>query len=380
MRSIARSLVRPGLVVLALITLVIALASSGVGWAESVVVGAGNLRRLVIDGAPQSQVTELDITTGGGAAVTLSGRRATLAFTGGGGTVTAGAGLTQTGTTLDVGAGTCTTVGADSVGLNLDCAPTWTAVHTHAARVLFPSGTNAAPAVSFSADPDSGFVHSAGSGITQVGVVVDAQTIIMCSTLDCTFGPRIMIANTGNATAPSVTWSADGNTGFFNNSNDAIGVTAGGTERARWTTTGLGLGVVPTAPFSLKSHTAFANSERNMRTHGVRTTDATQTHSTIVTMTVDATRCWLQANIQADGTTNTSHGTYQVNASVRRNAGAVSVVGATTTTYFESDAAMDVTVTASGNDVRLSLTGLGAGDSTIDWAASSAWQCVTSST
>lgn len=46
----------------------------------------------------------------------------------------------------------------------------------------------------------------------------------------------------GSAAAPSLGFAADPNTGLFNAAADAIGFAAGGSERARLTTTGLGIG------------------------------------------------------------------------------------------------------------------------------------------
>lgn len=46
----------------------------------------------------------------------------------------------------------------------------------------------------------------------------------------------------GTAAAPSITFTADTNTGFYRSGGDAMGVSVGGNNRFRWNTTGYGLG------------------------------------------------------------------------------------------------------------------------------------------
>ena len=62
----------------------------------------------------------------------------------------------------------------------------------------------------------------------------------------------------GTAAAPSISFAADGNTGIFNAAADAIGFSAGGTEKARLTGTGLGIGVTALHGLHLKGGTPTA--------------------------------------------------------------------------------------------------------------------------
>src|SRR3989304_2733102 len=97
-------------------------------------------------------------------------------------------------------------------------------------------------------------------------------------------GVGVFILNSpvvGMKTPPSLSFSSDTNTGVYRVEADVVGISAGGSERARFTTGGgkitgsLGIGVDPDPDLHVKGHSAFAGSGHRLTTAAVRTTDDT---------------------------------------------------------------------------------------------------------
>jgi len=101
----------------------------------------------------------------------------------------------------------------------------------------------------------------------------------------------------------------------------------------------------------------------------VQTTDATQT--TLDTLTLDAAKTYhIEAWVVGVKSDDTVRASYHIACTAYRTAaGSATLQGAVTVLHSqESDATWDATFTVSGNDLRVSVTGVAA--TTVRWACS----------
>jgi hypothetical protein len=104
--------------------------------------------------------------------------------------------------------------------------------------VQAPNGTASAPSVSFSGDTNTGMLSA---GADQIGWSTGGTQRLLLSNTALT--PTVpVLAPAGSAAAPSLSFSGDTNTGLFSAAADTVGWAVNGTERARLTATGLRLG------------------------------------------------------------------------------------------------------------------------------------------
>lgn len=110
-------------------------------------------------------------------------------------------------------------------------------------------GTDGATAPSFAwdVDLDTGMyrVGSDTVGWACAGAEAARLTASGLTTVGWTTSTLFRVSSSDSASAPGHTWSGDTNTGFFSAGADAIGVTVGGTQIARFDAAGMGLGVNP---------------------------------------------------------------------------------------------------------------------------------------
>ena len=117
---------------------------------------------------------------------------------------------------------------------------------------VFPAGTVSAPSVTFTGDLNTGFYNIAADtiGAATNGVErVRVDTAAVTSTLP-------YVAPAGTVSAPSLTFASDLNTGFYQIAADTIGVTTNGVERVRVDTAA----VTSTLPYVAPAGTAGAPS------------------------------------------------------------------------------------------------------------------------
>ncbi len=104
--------------------------------------------------------------------------------------------------------------------------------------VLAPAGSAAAPAFSFSGDVNTGMLSP---GADQIGWATGGTQRLLLSTTALT--PTVpVLASSGSATAPSLSFSGDTNTGMFSLGADVIGFATNGFERMRVGNNGLQIG------------------------------------------------------------------------------------------------------------------------------------------
>lgn len=92
--------------------------------------------------------------------------------------------------------------------------------------VLGAGGSASAPTYSFSGDTNTGMYNSSSDNLTFTTGGTARLTVSTSLTSTVPF-----YAATGSVSAPTLTFSADTNTGFWLQTTDTIGVTAGGTQR-----------------------------------------------------------------------------------------------------------------------------------------------------
>lgn len=212
---------------------------------DTVKIGSGTSTDKVIDfdtgaGASDSKLTA---TSAGTMTFGLSGTtRATLATTG---LTTTVPSLTAAGSASapaysysgDANTGAYS-VGADDLGfatggtLRVDISTT---SMTSTIPILGSAGSASAPSHSFSGDPNTGMYSAAADdlGFTSGGTLrLDLSTTAFTSTLPYR-------ASAGSASAPSLSFSGNTNTGIYNPSANVVGITAGGTERFEVTGAGV---------------------------------------------------------------------------------------------------------------------------------------------
>lgn len=113
------------------------------------------------------------------------------------------------------------------------------------------------------------------------------------------------------------------------------------------------------------SGTAQGETQRNNSL--IRTTDATVTTITTIATDTNATYT-VGVNIAAIKNDGVAQASYVLYASFQNDGGVLSAVGSLTTAHsFEVNAGLDATITASGTNILIRVTGLGA--TTIDWIA-----------
>lgn len=105
---------------------------------------------------------------------------------------------------------------------------------------IIPASTAASPAINFSSY--GGIYHTTAPNL---GISVSGAAKLIAEQTAINFGPqsnnypRIVVSSTSTAASPSYTWYGDTNTGMFRPSADTIGISSGGTEKVRISSTGL---------------------------------------------------------------------------------------------------------------------------------------------
>jgi hypothetical protein len=101
-------------------------------------------------------------------------------------------------------------------------------------------GTAALPALSFIADPDTGFYRV---GANQLGFSVGGTLRATFNTTDLTMGSGIeILGDYGTAALPGYAFAGDPNTGIYRPASDAVGVATGGVLRATFSDATLTMG------------------------------------------------------------------------------------------------------------------------------------------
>lgn len=129
------------------------------------------------------------------------------------------------------------------------------------------------------------------------------------------------------------------------------------------------------ATLLLKKHDAYAGSEKVEETAAIRTTDATPAHIFTKTLT-DNRMYWFEVKLVCrDEAGGADRGYIKLSFRVHRQSAGVATLGSFVT--VESDVSgVDAEPTVSGNDLRITVTGVAAKN--ISWAATVAYQGVTS--
>lgn len=122
-----------------------------------------------------------------------------------------------------------------------------------------------------------------------------------------------------------------------------------------------------------KVHAAFGGSHGNLATGAVQTADAAQTTAFTLTL-ADNTVYGFEANVVARDTAGVERGLFKRLARVHRQGGGGATLGTVQTIGADdkTNAGLDVTLTVSGNDLRVSVTGLAA--TTIVWVCDVRYQ------
>jgi hypothetical protein len=149
-------------------------------------------------------------------------------------------------------------------------------------------------------------------------------------------------------------------------------------DSARVVSLGLGLDAVSGVGIAQKDHGAFGGSELNVTTGAVQTTDATPTQLKTVTL-ADNSVYWFEAHVIGRDTAGTERAFYIRQARAHRQAAGAATLGTIQAPVTdETNAGLDATFTASGNDVRVTVTGLAA--TTINWTCALRYQRVSGNT
>jgi len=135
------------------------------------------------------------------------------------------------------------------------------------------SGSLAAPGIMFANDPDTGFATTAPNTMFFVTGGLGTWLVTSTSLGTNAAGPTLRTANT--QASPSIGWTFDGDTGFFNPSANLIAITTSGTEKMRIDSTGnVGIGTSsPVATLDVSGTLKFAGSTTPV-SGGVLTSDA----------------------------------------------------------------------------------------------------------
>jgi hypothetical protein len=158
----------------------------------------------------------------------------------------------------------------------------------------------------------------------------------------------------------------------FNDGGSALGGDAGLTYNK--TTDTLTAGTI-----NVKSHTGYAGSQLVIYTAATSTTDATPATISTITMS-DDTAMWIEVHIVARRTSGgNDRAYYQRTALIYRAGGGSATIqmGVLGTVTVESNASYDSTITTSGNDVLVRVTGVGS--TNISWVATIKYQVVVTS-
>lgn len=357
------------------------------------VVSGGFLRRFFEHGTARPQVNE--INAGTGIDVVISGSRATLNVSGGGGPATQ---IRESSgpTTLDVGAigtGQCLVrSGATVIGQTLAAvASSGSATDLSSGTVAYarlPVGTGANTVLA-GTTAFVGTIQDEAASLTQRSTVNFTGSGVSCgdnagsSRTDCTIsgGYQTVGVNGTSQTQRGrvnfvntsvLTWAGADNAGT--NSTDVtptiVTVPAGQTPVGATRTLTCGAGLTGCGDLSADRTIAVDHIRAALAHATLQTTDAVQT--TIFSYTVPTgtmVRVWVVCTaLRSD---SAAGGTYQRIGGWKNNAGTVTLVGAGVSPGTPGDledaalAAADITIDISSTTVRARLTGIGA--TTINW-------------
>ena len=116
---------------------------------------------------------------------------------------------------------------------------TWTVPSTTATTVIANSGSAATPSIAFSGDTDTGFYNA---GANQIGIAASGAQIFAMSASGMvsptTGGGAISTAN-GTVSAPTFSFGGDLDTGIFRPGADTVAIAASGVERFRVDASGI---------------------------------------------------------------------------------------------------------------------------------------------
>jgi hypothetical protein len=151
---------------------------------------------------------------------------------------------------------------ADQIGASTGGVQRWLLSDTAMSLTvpaLAADGTAAEPSLSFSADTDTGFLHPAAD---QIGASTGGVQRWLLSTTALTLSLPLLAAD-GTAAAPSLSFSADPDTGLYRVGADQIGMAAGGVQRVALSTTALTSSLPVLAPAGTAAAPSFAFSNNS---------------------------------------------------------------------------------------------------------------------
>jgi multidrug efflux pump subunit AcrA (membrane-fusion protein) len=115
---------------------------------------------------------------------------------------------------------------------------TFTGPVTHQSQEAHAAGSEAAPGITFAGDLDTGFWRKAADQVSLVLGGVEKVAVAASQFVHKT----VARFTDGTAAAPSITFDADPDTGFFRDADDKLSVTVGGVKVAEFDSGGLTLG------------------------------------------------------------------------------------------------------------------------------------------
>jgi hypothetical protein len=143
-------------------------------------------------------------------------------------------------------------VGADSVGIStggvkkVEVKSTGVNVNTDITiggmkQVLTSNGTVSLPSLTFNGDADTGLYRI---GADNIGITTGGTKRVQISSAGLAVNAAISTTGVfnvsdGSVGSPSITFSADNNTGFYRVGNDSVGITAGGVKKVEVKSTGV---------------------------------------------------------------------------------------------------------------------------------------------
>jgi len=132
-----------------------------------------------------------------------------------------------------------------------------------------------------------------------------------------------------------------------------------------------------TGEWQTRNHTGFSGADWIRNTGAVQTTNAVQTTLLVTTLT-DNRLYWLEAHVVGRDEAGTERAAYVIRVRAHRQGGGGATVSTVQADWTEeTNAGLDATFTVSGNDVRVSVTGLAG--TTIDWVCTLGYQGVSTS-
>lgn len=113
-----------------------------------------------------------------------------------------------------------------------------TMASTFGGVVFVPAGSAAAPSLSFSGDPDTGFYSEGGNSFLATANGAARWRFSLNTLSGANGSSNIFQSGDGSASTPSIGFVSDTNTGFYRIGADNVGLALNGTKYVDWATTG----------------------------------------------------------------------------------------------------------------------------------------------